>query len=53
LCGKVTLANGITESALRMFELGNLSDDIRLALKAAYHRSKEISLEINAEITRH
>ncbi|MCY3171839.1 pyrroline-5-carboxylate reductase, partial [Acinetobacter baumannii] len=22
---------------------GNLSDDIRLALKAAYHRSKEIS----------
>ncbi len=53
LCGKVTLANGITESALRMFELGNLSDDIRLALKAAYHRSKEISLEINAEIARH
>ncbi|EOA3799778.1 pyrroline-5-carboxylate reductase family protein, partial [Acinetobacter baumannii] len=53
LCGKVTLANGITESALRMFELGNLSDDIRLALKAAYHRSKEINLEINAEITRH
>ncbi|NUG13378.1 pyrroline-5-carboxylate reductase [Acinetobacter seifertii] len=53
LCGKVTLANGITESALRMFELGNLSDDIRLALKAAYHRSKEISAEINAEIIKH
>ena len=46
LCGKVTLANGITESALRMFELGNVSDDIRLAMRAAYHRSKEITSEI-------
>ncbi|PPC04338.1 pyrroline-5-carboxylate reductase [Acinetobacter pittii] len=50
LCGKVTLANGITESALRMFELGNLSDDIRLAMKAAYHRSKEITSEIITEV---
>lgn len=50
LCGKVTLANGITESALRMFELGNVSDDIRLAMKAAYHRSKEITSEIISEI---
>lgn len=51
LCGKVTLANGITESALRMFELGNVSDDIRLAMKAAYHRSKEISSEIITEVS--
>lgn len=50
LCGKVTLANGITESALRMFELGNLSDDIRLAMKAAYHHSKEITSEIITEV---
>jgi len=50
LCGKVTLANGITESALRMFELGNVSDDIRLAMKAAYHRSKEITSEIISEV---
>lgn len=50
LCGKVTLANGITESALRMFDLGNVSDDIRLAMKAAYHRSKEITSEIISEI---
>lgn len=50
LCGKVTLANGITESALRMFELGNVSDDIRLAMKAAYHRSKEITSEILSEV---
>lgn len=50
LCGKVTLANGITESALRMFDLGNVSDDIRLAMKAAYHRSKEITSEIIFEI---
>ncbi|MEA1231290.1 NAD(P)-binding domain-containing protein [Acinetobacter sp. IRS14] len=49
LCGKVTLANGITESALRMFELGNVSDDIRLAMRAAYHRSKEITSEIISE----
>ncbi|MGE8550499.1 MAG: pyrroline-5-carboxylate reductase family protein [Acinetobacter calcoaceticus] len=49
LCGKVTLANGITESALRMFDLGNVSDDIRLAMKAAYHRSKEITSEIISE----
>ncbi len=51
LCGKVTLANGITESALRMFELGNVSDDIRLAMKAAYHRSKEITSEIITEVS--
>jgi len=51
LCGKVTLANGITESALRMFELGNVSDDIRLAMKAAYHRSKEITSEIISEVS--
>ncbi|NUF39373.1 pyrroline-5-carboxylate reductase family protein [Acinetobacter lactucae] len=51
LCGKVTLANGITESALRMFELGNVSDDIRLAMKAAYHRSKEITSEITSEVS--
>ncbi|WP_336038995.1 pyrroline-5-carboxylate reductase family protein [Acinetobacter calcoaceticus] len=50
LCGKVTLVNGITESALRMFELGNVSDDIRLAMKAAYHRSKEITSEIISEV---
>lgn len=50
LCGKVTLNNGITESALRMFDLGNVSDDIRLAMKAAYHRSKEITSEITAEV---
>lgn len=50
LCGKVTLANGITECALRMFELGNVSDDIRLAMKAAYHRSKEITSEIISEV---
>ncbi|WP_151744597.1 pyrroline-5-carboxylate reductase family protein [Acinetobacter calcoaceticus] len=50
LCGKVTLANGITESALRMFDLGNVSDDIRLAMKAAYHRSKEIASEIISEV---
>ena len=50
LCGKVTLANGITESALRMFDLGNVSDDIRLAMKAAYHRSKEITSEIISEV---
>ncbi|KJH64811.1 pyrroline-5-carboxylate reductase family protein [Acinetobacter calcoaceticus] len=50
LCGKVILANGITESALRMFDLGNVSDDIRLAMKAAYHRSKEITSEIISEI---
>jgi len=50
LCGRVTLANGITESALRMFELGNVSDDIRLAMKAAYHRSKEITSEIISEV---
>ncbi|MEI2558741.1 pyrroline-5-carboxylate reductase [Acinetobacter pittii] len=51
LCGKVTLANGITESAIRMFELGNVSDDIRLAMKAAYHRSKEITSEIITEVS--
>ena len=50
LCGKVTLANGITESALRMFDLGNVSDDIRLAMKAAYHRSREITSEIISEV---
>jgi len=50
LCGKVTLANGITESALRMFDLGNVSDDIRLAIKAAYHRSREITSEIISEV---
>lgn len=51
LCGKVTLNNGITESALRMFDLGNVSDDIRLAMQAAYHRSKEITSEIIAEVS--
>lgn len=50
LCGKVTLNNGVTESAIRMFDLGNVSDDIHLAMKAAYHRSKEITVEIIAEV---
>ena len=34
-----------------MFELGNVSDDIRLAMKAAYHRSKEITSEIITEVS--
>lgn len=50
LCGKVTLANGVTASALRVFDLGNVSDDIGLAMKAAYYRSKEITIEITNEV---
>lgn len=50
LCGKVTVNNGITESAIRMFDLGNVSDDICLAMKAAYHRSREITTEIIAKV---
>ncbi|MGB9037372.1 MAG: pyrroline-5-carboxylate reductase dimerization domain-containing protein, partial [Acinetobacter calcoaceticus] len=50
LCTKLTPPDGVTESALRIFELGNVSLDLNLAVKAAYSRSKEISTEINSKI---